>query len=508
MSDRIAVRRAFISVSDKTGLVPFAAALAGFGVEIVASGGTARTLADAGVPVVEVSEVTGVGDLLGGRVKTLHPKVFAGILADLDSLTHRADLQRLDAAPFQLVVVNLYPFRETISKPDVTEAEAIEHIDIGGPSLIRAAAKNHRWVGVVTSPDRYDTILDALEQGGLDSDLRRDLAREAFFHTAAYDAAIVGYLEPEVMPERLVVPLRRKLQLRYGENPHQPGGAYLEAGGEAWWSSARHLQGPELSYNNLVDGEAAWRLAWEFDEPAAVVVKHANPAGVAAGDSAVEAFEAAWACDPLSAFGSVVALNRPLDEATAEAMSGLFIEVLIVPAVTPVAFERLAGRKRLRLLETHPPHPGGFDGRRLDAGFVLQPRDAVDERRDAWTVQTSREPTEEEWRDLEFAWVVAAHPASNTVVVASERAAVGVGSGDQSRIGAVERALRQAGDRAEGAVAASDGFFPFRDGIDRLAEAGVTAVVEPGGSKRDEEVIAAAEQLGMALVFTGRRHFH
>jgi phosphoribosylaminoimidazolecarboxamide formyltransferase/IMP cyclohydrolase len=504
---RIPVRRALISVSDKSNLVPFVRRLASAGVEIVSSGGTARVLEEAGLEVRRVADVTGSPEILGGRVKTLHPSIHGGILADPSNPEHRADLDRHQIEPFQLVVVNLYPFEATVAVDDATTAAAIENIDIGGPAMIRAAAKNHARVGVVTSPDQYDPVLDAVEAGGLDDELRRELARAAFYRTARYDAAILRWLETDELPARLVLPLERRRILRYGENPHQTGAAYRQAGEDGWWTAAVQLQGKEMSFNNFVDTEAAWRLVWEFETPAAVIVKHTNASGVAVADSLVEAFEAAWECDPLSAFGSVVALNRSVDVPTAEAMAQFFIEVVVAPEVTPAAAGALAGKKNLRVLQSPAPHPGGVDLRRLDGGFVAQTRDVVVEGPEDWQVMTSRVPTPEEWSDLNLAWIVAAHTKSNAVVIARDGAAVGVGAGDQSRVGAAERAVMRAGDRAAGGVAAGDAFFPFRDGIDLLVEAGVAAIVEPGGSKRDEEVIAAAEQAGIALVFTGRRHF-
>jgi phosphoribosylaminoimidazolecarboxamide formyltransferase/IMP cyclohydrolase len=445
--------------------------------------------------------------MLGGRVKTLHPRIHGGILADLSDPEHRADLERFGVQPFQLVVVNLYPFEATVALADVTDRQVVENIDIGGPAMIRAAAKNHAHVGVVTSPDQYAEVGRAVVDGGLDPELRKELTRAAFYRTAAYDAAIVQWLEPGELPARLVLPLQRADVLRYGENPHQAAAVYGQAGEAGWWTLAVQLQGKEMSFNNFVDAEAAWRLVWEFEEPAAVVVKHTNPSGVAVADSLVEAFGAAWECDPLSAFGSVVSLNRPLDVATAEGIAEVFVEVVVAPDATPAAREILADRKNLRILSAPPAHPGGIDLRRLDGGFVAQARDGIVEGPDDWQVATARRPTAAEWSDLEFAWVVAAHTKSNAVVIARDGAAVGVGAGDQSRVGAAERALVRAGDRAMGGAAASDAFFPFRDGIDLLAEAGVRAIAEPGGSMRDDEAIVAAEQHGIALVFTGRRHF-
>jgi phosphoribosylaminoimidazolecarboxamide formyltransferase/IMP cyclohydrolase len=504
---RVPIRRALISVSDKTGLIPLAQSLVATGAEVVSSGGTARALEEAGVGVTRVTDVTGSPEILGGRVKTLHPQIHGGILADPSDAEHRADLERHGLQPFQLVVVNLYPFEAAVALDDVTDREAIENIDIGGPAMIRAAAKNHAHVGVVTSPDQYGEVIRAVAEGGLDEELRNELARAAFYRTAAYDAAIGRWLEPDELPTRLILPLERRRVLRYGENPHQIAATYGRAGENGWWTSATQLQGKEMSFNNYVDTEAAWRLVWEFEKPAAVVVKHTNPSGVAVADSLVEAFGTAWECDPLSAFGSVVSLNRPLDGPTAEALAEVFVEVVIAPEVTPPAVDVLVGKKNLRVLQAPAPHPGGIDLRRLDGGFVAQTRDGIEEGPDDWQVMTSRRPTEVEWSDLELAWAVVTHTKSNAVVIARDGAALGVGAGDQSRVGAAERAVARAGDRAVGGVAASDAFFPFRDGIDLLAGAGVRAVAEPGGSQRDEEVIVAAEQHGMALVFTGRRHF-
>ncbi len=504
---RIAVRRALVSVYDKSGLVDFAKRLAAAGAELVSSGGTARALREAGLEVTEVADVTGAPEILGGRVKTLHPKIHGGLLAVASDPDHDADLAAHGIEPFQLVVSNLYPFEKAVG-PDTPEAEAVELIDIGGPAMTRAAAKNHAHVGIVTSPDQYDEVAAAVEAGGLDHELRRRLAREAFFRTAAYDAAIVGWLgRDEPLPEHVVLPLRRRAELRYGENPHQAAAAYAEAGSQpGWWDAARQLQGKPLSFNNLADAEATWALACAFGEPAVVIVKHTNPCGVAVRDTQPAAFAAAWDCDPLSAFGGVVAVNRPLERETAEALADVFVEVVIAPEVNPEAAEALAAKKNLRVLVAPPVRDADLDVRRLEGGALLQERDTLGSF-DGWETASARPPSAAERRDLEFAWTVAAHTKSNAVVIARDRAAIGIGAGDQSRVGAAERAVRRAGDRAQGAVAASDAFFPFRDGLDVLADAGVTAVAEPGGSRRDDEVIAAAGERGVALVFTGRRHF-
>lgn len=500
----IPVRRALLSVADKTGIVELARALVDAGVEIISSGGTSAAIAAAGLPVTPVEELTGAPEMLGGRVKTLHPLVHGAILADLAVPGHLADLAGRGIEPIQLVVVNLYPFRETVARAGVTHAEAVEQIDIGGPAMIRAAAKNHAWVGVVTDPQRYPEVAGLVAAGGLDATVRRDLAREAFFHTASYDAAIVDWFEDDAAPERMVLPLRRSAELRYGENPHQRAAAF--GVGDGWWQQARQLQGKEMSFNNYLDTDAAWRLANAFDEPAVAIVKHANPCGLAVSTQIGDSFEAAWACDPLSAFGGIVALNRPLDADTAARIASAgFVEVVIAPDVIDVG--PLGSKANLRVLEAPTPNPLDPDLRRIDGGFLAQERDTVEADRGAWQVVSARAPSADEWRDLAFAWVVCAHTKSNAIVIANAGAAVGVGAGDQSRVGASERAVRRAGERAVGGVAASDAFFPFRDGIDALVAAGVTAVIEPGGSVRDDEVIAAADEAGIALVFTGKRHF-
>ena len=507
MSDTVVrIERALVSVYDKTGLVEFCSALHERGVELVSSGGTAAALAGAGLPVVAVSDVTGHPEILGGRVKTLHPSIHGGILADLGSESHRSDLERQGIRPFQLVVSNLYPFREAAARDDLGEADVIEEIDIGGPAMVRAAAKNHAWVGIVTSSEQYAEVVDAIDaEGGLSHEIRRRLARQAFFHTASYDASIVGWFADEDLPEHVVIALERSAPLRYGENPHQPAAAYRSIDRPSWWESARVIQGKEMSFNNYVDADAAWSHVQAYQEAACVIVKHTNACGVAIGDSLADAFRRAWDCDPLSAFGSVIAVNRSLDAETTEAMlaSG-FIEVVVAPTVDDES--SLAGRKNLRVVVAPPPRRPGVELRGNDGGFLAQRWDTVADD-SARQVVTSRSPTGEEWANLRFAWNVVANTKSNAVVVARDGSAVGIGAGDQSRVGATARALIQAAGRAEGGVAASDAFFPFRDGPDALASAGVTAIIQPGGSVRDDEVIAAAEEHGMAMVFTGRRHF-
>jgi phosphoribosylaminoimidazolecarboxamide formyltransferase/IMP cyclohydrolase len=489
------VRRALISVSDKTGLTGFARRLADAGVEIVSSGGTARHLEEAGIPVTHVDDVTGAPEMLGGRVKTLHPNVHGGILADLDDPAHLDDLTAAGIEPFQLVVVNLYPFEEESS---------IEQIDIGGPTLIRAAAKNHAHVAVVVSPERYAAVAEAVEEGGPDAAMRLRLAREAFARTAAYDAAIASWFgsPPGV---------GRATPLRYGENPHQFAALFAERGADGWWRHADLLQGKAMSFNNYADTEAAWRLVADLDHAAVAIVKHTNACGAAIRVVLADAFAAAWECDPLAAFGGVVALNATLDGETAAAIADRFVEVVIAPSVDDDAAAALSARENLRVLAAPFPGSGDLDVRRIEGGYLVQEQDSVtldgDGLPEGWSVAGKRKPTDDEIAGLRFAWTVAAHTKSNAIVIANDLAAVGVGAGDQSRVGAAQRALVKAGERAAGAVAASDGFFPFPDGVEALAGAGVTAIVEPGGSVKDESVIAAADQRDVAIVFTGRRHF-
>jgi phosphoribosylaminoimidazolecarboxamide formyltransferase/IMP cyclohydrolase len=501
----IAVGRALISVSDKRGLTPFAASLVDNGVEIVSSGGTAAHLDDAGIPVTRVEDVTGAPEMLGGRVKTLHPRIHGGILADLGKVEHRQDLLDFGITTFQLVVSNLYPFETTVAG-GADYATAIENIDIGGPTLIRAAAKNHDWVAVVVSPDRYDEIIAAIESGGTTAELRADLAREAFFRTAQYDAAIVNWLNAEDDQSKLVLPLELTTPLRYGENPHQPAALYSSGSSQGWWNQAEQLQGKEMSFNNYADADAAWRLVNDLPEPSVAILKHMNTCGAATGPTLADAFSKAWECDPISAFGGVVACNSLVDGATARAIAEYFVEIVICPAIDDEARAMLAQKKRVRVLVAPEPSGDTLDIRSIDDGFLVQDRDRVAANRDAWQA-TTREPTDVEWNDLEMAWIVAAHTKSNAIVLVRDGAAIGVGAGDQSRVGAAERALARAGDRAHGASCASDAFFPFRDGPDLLAAAGVTAIIEPGGSMRDDEVVESATEHDVALIFTGERHF-
>ena len=508
---RVPVRRALVSVWDKTGVVDLANAVHASGAEIVSTGGTAAALVAAGLHVTTVEAVTGYPSILDGRVKTLHPAVFAAILAR-DVPDHQAQLGDLGIAPLDLIIVNLYPFEtEGLHAPP---AEAAELIDIGGVSLIRAAAKTWERVAVVCDPSQYPTVASELrETGGLSAATRRALAAAAFARTAAYDSTIAAYLaalEGRRFPDLLTLAYRKVQETRYGENPHQAGAFYRAYAGRApSLADAQQLQGKELSYNNFVDLDTAWGLVLEFREPAAAIIKHATPCGAAVGGSIHDAYAAALLGDPISAFGGIVALNRPVDGATAGAIAEVFTEAVIAPEFSPEAREMLKRKTSLRLLMPPPPRDGEreFDVKSVRGGVLIQDRDVGDAAGAAHRVVTPRAPSPEEMRDLEFAWLVAKWVKSNAIVFAHDGATVGIGAGQPNRVGAVAIAARVAGERARGAVMASDAFFPFRDGIDAAARAGITAVIQPGGSVRDDEVIAAALEHGMAMIFTGARHF-
>ncbi len=501
-------KRALLSVHDKTGIADLARGLVEAGWELVSSGGTASVLADEGVPVVEVGEVTGAPEILGGRVKTLHPAIHGGILADRSDPGHLANLEARGIVPIDLVVGNLYPF---------TSDPGIELIDIGGPTMVRAAAKNHAHVGVVVDPADYRTVLDEIRAvGSLSDATRRRLARSAFAHTAAYDAAIVAWFDEDpssdhandLLKPSLHLALDRVHDLRYGENPHQAGARYRAAGSSGWWDTAVVHGGKAMSYLNLFDTEAAWRLVHRLgDEPCAVVVKHANPCGAAVGSDIADAYLSAHRCDPMSAFGGVVAVNRPVTPAMAEALSEVFTEVVVAPAYEPDALALLGERKNLRVLEAGPPGWPELDVRGIDGGLLVQTADDLVAEPSVWRVVTEREPTGAEWADLEFAWRVVARVSSNAIVLVKNRCAVGIGAGQQNRRDASRIAAEKAAGRAIDGACASDAFFPFRDGLDAAADAGVTAVVQPGGSLRDDEVVAAADAHGMAMIFTDERHF-
>jgi phosphoribosylaminoimidazolecarboxamide formyltransferase/IMP cyclohydrolase len=507
---------ALLSVSEKDGLVPLAEALSRHGFQLLSSGGTASALAAAGLAVTRVADHTGAPEILGGRVKTLHPRVHGGILARRDDPAHQADLEAQAIAPIDVVVVNLYPFEATVADPAVSWETAIETIDIGGPAMVRAAAKNHADVAVLTAPSQYPDFIAALDAGQVDGALRRRLALEAFRHTAAYDAAIsswlAGRLEPEgAVPLRLDLPARQSL--RYGENPHQQATWYSAP--EAGWGAAVQRQGKELSFNNLLDLDAALMTVRAFGygegaEPAAVVVKHTNPCGVAIGADTAAALTRALDADRVSAFGGIVALNGPVDGAAAEQLASLFLECVVAPAFAPEARERLAAKANLRLLELEPAAIGRASRRQLRSllgGVLAQDLDdqPVDEA--AWQVVSERQPTAEEQGDLRFAWKLVRHVRSNAIVVAGAGQSLGIGAGQMNRVGSARLALEAAGERARGAVLASDGFFPFDDTVRLAAGYGIRAVIHPGGSVRDAESIAACNALGLAMVTTGRRHF-
>ncbi len=510
-------QRALLSVYDKRGLVEFARGLAGLGIELLSTGGTAKELEASGLKVVRVSEVTGHPEILGGRVKTLHPRIHGGLLADRAQSSHLRELREHGINPIDLVAVNLYPFRETASRAGVTFEEVVESIDVGGPTMLRAAAKNHRGVAVVVDPDDYTQVLAALEQsqGVIPETLLRQLAIKAFRHTEAYDAAISEWLEkksgavPEAFPPHLLLDLKRELALRYGENPHQEAALYRLLDGPGVLGGFEQLQGKELSFNNLLDADAARRLVAAFREPAVAIVKHGNPCGVGVGETTAEAYRRALACDPTSAFGSIVALNRPANVELAEAMAKLFVEVIVGPGFSAGAAERFAKKKNLRLVKCPPfsGRPARPEFRMIDGGFVVQTADVEPDDPAGWSCPTRREPTDEERRAMSLAWRVCRHVRSNAIVIANPHQTVGIGAGQMSRVDSCSFAVAKAELEIAGCAAASDAFLPFRDGLDALGEAGVTAVVQPGGSKRDAEVIAAADERGMALLLTGRRHF-
>ena len=522
------IERALISVFDKRGIVDFARALNAMGVEILSTGGTARLLGKEGIEVREVSEITGFPEVLDGRVKTLHPRIHAGILAVRDNPDHQAQLDEHNIGHIDLICVNLYPFVETTRKAGATFGDIVENIDIGGPSMLRAGSKNFRDVAVVTDPDDYSAVINELEEtdGILSPQRLFSLAQKSFVHTGQYDGAIAEYLsqvdwkdegpslpENTLFPPKLFMDFERVAQLRYGENPHQSAAFYR------WGSDPVHglaaagqLQGKELSYNNLVDLQAAWALILEFEDPACAIIKHTNPCGAALGSDLRDAYLKALDANPVSAFGSIIAVNRPLDGETAEEMAKLFVEAIIAPRIEDEAKEVFAAKKNLRVLElkddTDPAGTASLEIRRVLGGILVQDTDASRELEGpAVKVATPREPSEAEWRDLRFAWKVARHVKSNAIVLAANGRTAGVGAGQMSRVDSVKISVEKARPSAKGTVMASDAFFPFRDGLDAGAEAGIRAVIQPGGSRRDEEVIEAAAEHDIAMVFTGTRHF-
>ncbi len=511
------IQRALLSVYDKQGLVPFAQGLAELGMELVASGGTARKLRESGLAVTYVSQVTGFPEVLGGRVKTLHPAIHAGILA-CSTPEHKAELAAYGLEPIALVACNLYPFIQVTANPAVTIEEAVEQIDIGGVTLLRAAAKNFERVTVVVDPADYAGVLEELQaDGAVSLGTRQRLAYKAFAHTAAYDEAIRRFFarqgfaakEDETpFPDRLTLTLERQQVLRYGENPHQRAALYRWPGVEGPMGG-RLLQGKPLSYNNLLDLDAAWQAAQDFAAPTVVIVKHTNPCGLASAESLEAAYGPALAGDPVSAFGSIIAVNRVFDAATARQLGDLFVECVVAPAFTPEALEVLSARQNLRLLEVPSATVSDWEWelRTVQDGVLLQEPDTASEDQTTWRVATQREPTDAEWTALRFAWRAVKHVKSNAIVFAEGTALVGVGAGQMSRVDSVRLAALKAGKRTQGAVMASDAFFPFPDGIQEAAKMGITAVIQPGGSVRDKQVIAAADEAGLAMVLTGRRHF-
>lgn len=518
------IRRALLSVWDKAGLVDFARELVGLGVELVSTGGTASTLREAGLPVTDVASVTGAPGILDGRVKTLHPAVHGGILARRDVEAHMATIEALDIPPIDLVAVNLYPFEATVAEGAAYDA-TVEMIDVGGPAMIRAAAKNHASVAVVVDPQDYGSVLEAMRAhvGGTTPQLRQRLAAKAFGRTAAYDTAIASWFmaqSGEVLPEHLTITAKRQQLSRYGENPHQRAAFYVTGGAAPGVAMAIQVQGKALSFNNIADADAAFELVCEFGKAAVAIIKHANPCGVALGDDLAQAYAKALACDPTSAYGGIVALNRPLDRAVAEQIAGVFTEVVIAPDADAAAREVLAAKPNLRLLLTGgllPSRSGELRLRSVAGGLLVQERDigVLDDAQ--LKVVTGRVPTDGEMADLRFAFAVCKHVKSNAIVFAREGATVGIGAGQMSRLDSVKIAVAkaseaatlsgEAGARLKASVVASDAFFPFADGLQAALDAGATAAIQPGGSLRDDEVIAAADRAGAAMVFTGMRHF-
>ncbi|CVK20570.1 bifunctional phosphoribosylaminoimidazolecarboxamide formyltransferase/IMP cyclohydrolase [Sporomusa sphaeroides] len=509
------IKRALLSVSDKTGIIEFAQQLHNLGVQIISTGGTMKAIKEAGIPVTYVSEITGFPEIMDGRVKTLNPYIHGGILAIRDNPAHQAAMVEHNIQGIDLVAVNLYPFRQTVAKPDVTLNEAVENIDIGGPAMIRASAKNFHYVTVVVNPLRYQDIIAELQAGGEVALIKRmALAQEAFSHTAGYDAYISQYLSAQlgqgIFPDTLHQVYEKIQDLRYGENPHQAAAFYREQ----YYSgpgvaNARQFHGKELSFNNIVDVEAAYALAAEFHQPAAAIIKHTNPCGTGIGATLAEAYQKAHQADPVSAFGGIVAVNREVDEATAQLISEIFVEAVIAPSFSQAALELLAQKKNIRLLAAAVPQP---DGSRLDVksvagGVLLQQTDMTTAAQNDMKIVTKRQPTTEEWEQLLFAWKVVKHVKSNAIVIAKDNKTLGVGAGQMNRVGAAGIALAQAGEQAKGAVLASDAFFPFADTVGAAIAAGVTAIIQPGGSVHDEDSIKAADAHGIAMVFTGMRHF-
>jgi phosphoribosylaminoimidazolecarboxamide formyltransferase / IMP cyclohydrolase len=516
-ASRRAIKRALVSVYDKTDLLMVAQALAEAGVEIVSTGSTAAKITDAGLSVTPVEQLTGFPECLDGRVKTLHPTVHAGLLADLRLESHRTQLADLGIEPFDLLISNLYPFTATVASGASPDA-CIEQIDIGGPAMVRSSAKNHASVAVITSPEQYPQLLQALAAGGFTLAERQELAAAAFVHTATYDVAVASWMGSVLtdlsdgtgFPRWMGGTWEKVTGLRYGENPHQPAALYRTAGSTRGLANAKQLHGKEMSYNNYVDADAARRAAGDFDEPAVAIIKHANPCGIAIGSDIADAHRKAHACDPTSAYGGVIAANRPVGVEMARQVAQIFTEVIIAPEYADGAVEVLASKKSIRILLVEPPSRGGAESRRIDGGLLVQLTDTVDADHDSainWKLVAGQPAAEATLRDLEFAWKAARSVKSNAILLARNGASVGVGMGQVNRVDSCRLAVQRAADRAGGSVAASDAFFPFADGPEILLGAGVSAIVQPGGSVRDEDVIAAVQAAGATMYFTGARHF-
>ncbi len=512
--------KALISVYDKTGIMEFARQLHETGVELISTGGTHRALTqEAGLPVRQVSDLTGSPEILDGRVKTLHPRIHGALLARRDNPEHVEELGKHEIDTIDLVVVNLYPFVETISKPGVTLDDALENIDIGGPTMLRAGSKNFPFVTVVVDPADYGWVAERMSNSGPSMEERRRLAHKAFRHVSLYDTAVAQYLDENEsesdsasdapMPQDLTISYRRIQELRYGENPHQKAGLYVDGSGATGIAGARQLHGKELSFNNLMDADAAWRTVTDFDETAAVVIKHTNPCGLACHPDQAEAYRRAYSGDTVSAFGGIVGFNRPVTAAAAEAMDNVFYEVVVAPDYEPEALEMLKKKRNLRILAVPTSENGAenYDLRPITGGLLVQTKDAIKEEESSWKTVTKRAPTEEQLKDLAFAWKAGKHIKSNAIVLARGETLLGMGAGQPNRVTSVHLAVRAAGERAKGSVLASDAFFPFPDNIELAAGEGVVAIAQPGGSIRDEEVIAAANKHDIAMVFTGVRHF-
>lgn len=503
----IILRQALISVYDKTGVVELAQELSALGYRIISTGGTYKLLKENNLPVTYISDVTEFPEILDGRVKTLHPRIHGGILAK-DTAEHRQQLQSIGGELIDLVIVNLYPFESVSQDPNATFDQVIENIDIGGPTLIRAAAKNHDRVTVICDPNDYASVLSQLKTGTLSSAERKRLAAKAFAYTAYYDTLIAQYLEQTIFPDKLTIALQKVSELRYGENPHQKAAFYRQVPrSESSIADAVQLHGKELSFNNIYDAQAAWQMVSAFDEPCVVAVKHNNPCGLAVADTLYDAYVKTYEADPVSIFGGIVACNRQVDLATAKLMYKIFLEVIIAPDFSPEALQILTKKPNLRLLKLAPALSRDWDWKKVPGGFLIQEGDIIDLDESLLQVVTNRQPTPQEWQDLRFAWKVVKYVKSNAIVLCKDKQLLGVGAGQMNRVQSVRLSAAQAGEKARGSVLGSDAFFPFADNIEEAAKCGVTAIIQPGGSVRDQEVIEACNRYGIAMVFTGIRHF-